>query len=57
MASMYMEEDRYTKDGTVDRRGNPADKTKTGNWKTSPFILGTVQIKHFSRSLLGHFLC
>ncbi|CAA7406405.1 unnamed protein product [Spirodela intermedia] len=34
------EDDRYTKDGTVDRRGDPADKTKTGNWRTSPYILG-----------------
>ncbi|KAL5580817.1 hypothetical protein UlMin_013259 [Ulmus minor] len=34
------EEDTYTKDGTVDYRGNPADKTKTGTWKACPFILG-----------------
>ncbi|MQL76590.1 hypothetical protein Taro_008985 [Colocasia esculenta] len=32
--------DQYTKDGTVDKHGNPADKTKTGNWKTCPYILG-----------------
>lgn len=35
------EDDTYTKDGTVDYRGNPADKTKTGTWKACPYILGT----------------
>lgn len=39
---MEIEDDRYTKDGTVDRRGNPADKTRTGNWRTSPYILGSL---------------
>ncbi|KAL5580819.1 hypothetical protein UlMin_013261 [Ulmus minor] len=34
------EEDTYTKDGTVDYCGNPADKTKTGTWKACPYILG-----------------
>ncbi|KAI3443100.1 uncharacterized protein J3R85_000468 [Psidium guajava] len=34
------EEDVYTKDGTVNIRGDPADKTKTGNWKACRFILG-----------------
>ncbi|XP_043717715.1 protein NRT1/ PTR FAMILY 8.1-like [Telopea speciosissima] len=34
------EEDIYTKDGTVDYRGRPANKKKTGTWKTVPFILG-----------------
>ncbi|KAL6967638.1 hypothetical protein U1Q18_033447 [Sarracenia purpurea var. burkii] len=34
------EEDNYTKDGTVDYRGNPANKKKTGTWKACPFILG-----------------
>ncbi|XP_078435381.1 protein NRT1/ PTR FAMILY 8.1-like [Wolffia australiana] len=38
---MEMEGDHSTKDGTVDRWGNPADKTRTGNWRTSPYILGT----------------
>lgn len=34
------EDDRYTKDGTVDQHGNPADKSKTGTWKACPYILG-----------------
>ncbi|XP_056165891.1 protein NRT1/ PTR FAMILY 8.1-like [Syzygium oleosum] len=34
------EEDIYTKDGKVTIRGDPADKTKTGNWKACRFILG-----------------
>lgn len=33
-------DDVYTKDGTVDYRGNPANKKKTGTWKACPFILG-----------------
>ncbi|KAL0378321.1 UNVERIFIED_CONTAM: protein NRT1/ PTR FAMILY 8.1 [Sesamum radiatum] len=34
------DEDMYTKDGTLDFRNNPANKHKTGAWKTSPFIFG-----------------
>lgn len=34
------EDDKYTKDGTVDHLGNPADRSKTGTWKACPFILG-----------------
>ena len=34
-------DDIYTKDGTVDYRGNPANKKETGTWKACPFILGT----------------
>ncbi|XP_062171807.1 protein NRT1/ PTR FAMILY 8.2-like [Alnus glutinosa] len=34
------EDDMYTKDGTVDYRGNHADKSKTGTWKACPYILG-----------------
>ncbi|KAK2641695.1 hypothetical protein Ddye_023458 [Dipteronia dyeriana] len=34
------EEDVYTKDGTVDYRGKPANRKKTGTWKACPFILG-----------------
>ena len=37
-------DDVYTKDGTVDHRGNPANKKKTGTWKACPFILGTFTI-------------
>ncbi|KAL4334486.1 hypothetical protein GQ457_07G035060 [Hibiscus cannabinus] len=34
------EDDVYTKDGTVDYKGNPADKKKTGTWRACPFIIG-----------------
>ncbi|KHN02576.1 protein NRT1/ PTR FAMILY 8.1-like [Glycine soja] len=34
------EDDGYTKDGTVDYCGNPANKKETGTWKACPFILG-----------------
>ncbi|CAN6559439.1 unnamed protein product [Malus baccata var. baccata] len=34
------EKDEYTKDGTVDFRGNPAKRNATGTWKACPFILG-----------------
>ncbi|CAN6692902.1 unnamed protein product [Malus baccata var. baccata] len=36
-----MRNDVYTKDGTVDFRGNPAKRNATGTWKACPFILGT----------------
>ena len=35
------EDDLYTKDGTVDCRGNPAKKNETGTWRACPYILGT----------------
>ncbi|KNA05856.1 hypothetical protein SOVF_186480 [Spinacia oleracea] len=31
----------YTGDGSVDIKGNPVQKSKTGNWRACPFILGT----------------
>ncbi|VFQ94418.1 unnamed protein product [Cuscuta campestris] len=31
----------HTGDGSVDRKGNPAVKSSTGNWRACPFILGT----------------
>ncbi|KMZ71612.1 putative peptide transporter [Zostera marina] len=34
-----IQEDIYTKDGTVDYKGRPAIRKKTGNWKACPFIL------------------
>lgn len=37
---MGEEDDIYTKDGTLDYKGNPADKTETGTWRACPFILG-----------------
>jgi len=35
------EEDVYTKDGTVDYLGNPANRKETGTWRACPFIIGT----------------
>ncbi|XP_020694761.1 protein NRT1/ PTR FAMILY 8.1 [Dendrobium catenatum] len=32
-------EENYTKDGTTDIHGKPADRKKTGNWRTCPYIL------------------
>lgn len=37
-----MDDDMYTKDGTVDIHNNPVVKNKTGNWKACPFILGMI---------------
>ncbi|KAF2312594.1 hypothetical protein GH714_035172 [Hevea brasiliensis] len=34
------EEDIYAKDGTVDYRGNPANRKETGTWRACPFIIG-----------------
>ncbi|KAL0378313.1 UNVERIFIED_CONTAM: protein NRT1/ PTR FAMILY 8.1 [Sesamum radiatum] len=34
------DEGKYTKDGTLDFRNNPANKKITGAWKACPFILG-----------------
>ncbi|CAH9109311.1 unnamed protein product [Cuscuta epithymum] len=34
------EDDLCTKDGTLDYRNRPANKTKTGTWRACPFILG-----------------
>ncbi|CAN1150700.1 Protein NRT1/ PTR FAMILY 8.2 [Linum perenne] len=34
------EEEFLTKDGTLDYKGNPADKRNTGTWKACPFIIG-----------------
>lgn len=38
------DDDVYTKDGTIDHNGNPANKNETGTWKACPFILGTIYI-------------
>ncbi|OAY81503.1 protein NRT1/ PTR FAMILY 8.1-like [Ananas comosus] len=32
-------EDKYTKDGTTDIRGNPATRKDTGRWRACPYIL------------------
>lgn len=45
MAAKIAEEtgvdDDYTKDGTVDLKGNPILRSKTGRWKACSFIVGT----------------
>ncbi|XP_047973241.1 protein NRT1/ PTR FAMILY 8.1-like [Salvia hispanica] len=37
---MAEEDDNYTKDGTVDYKGRPANRKKTGKWRACPFIVG-----------------
>jgi hypothetical protein len=34
-----------TEDGSMDRRGNPAVKAKTGKWKSSILLLGKKTLK------------
>lgn len=47
-----MDDDTYTQDGTVDTHGNPANKTKTGNWRACKFILGNyMPLIHSKHSL------
>lgn len=42
--SQYVDEngqdDGYTKDGTVDLKGNPILRSITGGWKACSFIVG-----------------
>ncbi|WOG89111.1 hypothetical protein DCAR_0208347 [Daucus carota subsp. sativus] len=40
MAEAKVEDDVYTKDGTVDYKNQPANKKTTGTWKACPYILG-----------------
>ena len=37
--------DDYTKDGTVDRKGNPTLRSNTGGWKACSFIVGISLLK------------
>lgn len=37
----------YTGDGSVDVHGMPVLRSKTGNWKACPFILGNIYIYMF----------
>ena len=37
---MEEDDDIYTKDGTVDYKGNPANKKQTGTWRACPYIIG-----------------
>ena len=43
MAEAKVEDDVYTKDGTVDYKNQPANKKTTGTWKACPYILGTIR--------------
>jgi len=45
------EENVYSKDGTVDYLGNPANRKKTGTWKACPFILGNFFVSTKSNRL------
>ena len=38
----------YTKDGTLDRHGRPANKGKTGGWKTGMLLLGNTFSQYLS---------
>lgn len=35
-------QENYTQDGTVDLKGRPILRSKTGGWKACSFIVGTV---------------
>ncbi|KAI6673514.1 hypothetical protein NL676_001420 [Syzygium grande] len=35
-------EDAYTQDGTVDRKGGPVRRSRTGRWKACSFIVGCI---------------
>ncbi|XP_074294287.1 protein NRT1/ PTR FAMILY 8.3-like [Silene latifolia] len=40
--------DQFTGDGSTDIKGNPVRKSKTGNWRACPFILGTECCERFA---------
>ncbi|KAJ7543080.1 hypothetical protein O6H91_09G024300 [Diphasiastrum complanatum] len=40
LSEQATESDIYVKDGTVDLKGRPAIRAKSGGWKACPFILG-----------------
>ena len=42
---MAEEDDNYTKDGTVDYKGRPANRKKTGKWRACPFIVGKLEME------------
>lgn len=37
-------DDGYTKDGTVDLRGNPVLRSKSGGWTACSFVVGTLSL-------------
>lgn len=40
-ALLQENDEQYTGDGSVDLKGHPVLKSRTGNWRACPFILGT----------------
>ena len=44
-------EDEYTQDGTVDLKGRPVLRSKTGNWRACFFIVGTVPLNSLLPSI------
>lgn len=46
MAEAKLEDDIYTKDGTLDYKNRPANKNTTGTWKACPYILGITRDTH-----------
>lgn len=41
-------EEDYTQDGTVDLKGRPVLRSKTGRWKACSFIVGKSKMMHFA---------
>ena len=41
----------YTRDGTVDLKGRPVLRSKTGRWRACSFIVGTVSISIYVLNL------
>ena len=42
--ALQEEGDDYTKDGTVDLRGNPVRRSQRGRWKACAFVIGIIII-------------
>ena len=40
LCSLQENDEQYTGDGSVDLKGHPVLKSRTGNWRACPFILG-----------------
>jgi hypothetical protein len=37
-------DDQYTQDGTVDLKGNPVRRSKSGGWTACSFVVGTLSL-------------
>jgi hypothetical protein len=46
------DQERYTCNGSVDIRGNPASKKRTGNWRACYSILGNIHGVPFYSTLI-----